>query len=190
MRKQYRPNAEAYKLHFRNQHEGAPLLGFKGVGIQRGYGLGSMFRSLFRSAIPFLKSGAKAVGKAALNTGMGVANDVIAGKDLKTATTSRLKQTGQKLKGQALEAAKGVIENAQSGRGRKRKAATTNGGTSRKARQAPAIKRGKTAKTVSRAPAKKGKASQGKKGATKRKAQQHSSVELGAIFRQPKTSRY
>ena len=82
MRKQYRPNVESYKLHFRNQRGGAPLPGFKGVGIQRGYGLGSMFRSLFRSAIPFLKSGAKAVGKAALKTGMGVANDFIAGKHI------------------------------------------------------------------------------------------------------------
>ena len=153
MWKQYKPNAKAYKLHFRNQRGGAPLPGFKEVGIQRGYGLGSMFRSLFRSAISILKSGAKTVGKAALKTGMGVANDVLNGKDICSAASTRVKQTGHELKQLAMNAARNALT-SQTGQGRKRKAATTNNATGKKARQTSTIKGGKGTKTISPAQAK------------------------------------
>ena len=59
------------------------MLVFHGGQIQRGYGLGSFFSSLARRALPFLKQGAKALGRAALKTGINVAQDVLAGKNVK-----------------------------------------------------------------------------------------------------------
>ena len=122
MRKLYRPDAGTYRGHFHNQRGGHSLPGFRGGGIQRGYRLGSMFRSFFRSAVPLLKSGARTVGKAALNTGIDVAKDVLDGNDVRTAAAGRLKETGQKLKGQAIDAAKKKVLPMQNGQGRKRKA--------------------------------------------------------------------
>ena len=60
---------------------------------QGGNGLGGMFRSLFRSATPFLKTTAKKVGKrmldTGLETGMQLVQDVINGQPLKKATETR-----------------------------------------------------------------------------------------------------
>ena len=57
-----------------------------------------MFRSLFRTATPFLKTAAKKVGKRLLNTGvdtgMQIAKDVIKGQSLKKAAKSRAKAAG------------------------------------------------------------------------------------------------
>ena len=54
---------------------------------QGGNGLGGMFRSLFRSATPFLKTTAKKVGK----------RDVINGQPLKKAAKTRAKAAGKNL---------------------------------------------------------------------------------------------
>ena len=60
---------------------------------QGGNGLGGMFRSLFRSATPFLKTTAKKVGKrmlhTGLETGMQLVQDVINGQPLKKAAKTR-----------------------------------------------------------------------------------------------------
>ena len=78
------------------------MLVFHGAPLQRGYGLGSFFASLARRALPFFKQGAKAIGRAALRTGANVAQDVLAGKNLKESTRSRIRQSAQTLKEQAL----------------------------------------------------------------------------------------
>ena len=145
MRKQYHPNAELYRQHFRTQHGGTILPGFKGASIQRGYGLGSMFQSLFRSFVPLLKTGAKAVGERALNTGIGVAQDVLAGKKLRAAAIDRARQAGQELKNQALNAAKDAIA-PQSGRGMMNRAGIKRRSTSKQASRLSA-KRVKTSLT-------------------------------------------
>ena len=66
---------------------------------QRGNELGGMFRSLFRTATPFLKTAAKKVGKRLLNTGvdtgMQIAKDVINGQSLKKAAKARAKTAGK-----------------------------------------------------------------------------------------------
>ncbi len=54
---------------------------YRGGRRQRGYGVGGVFSSLFRQALPALEQGAKIVGKNALELGMNVANDAIQGKD-------------------------------------------------------------------------------------------------------------
>ena len=148
-----------------------------------------MFRSLFRSAIPFLKSGAKTVGKAALKTGMGVANDVLNGKDISSATSTCVKQTGQELKQKAMNVARNALT-SRTGQGRKRKTATTNKAPRKKARQTSTIKEGKGAKTASSAQAKGRKTTGGRRGQTKRKAQSNEAIELGVIFREAKKPRF
>ena len=89
----------------------------RGYG-QVGYGLGSFFQSLARKAMPFLQSGAKSLGKAALDTGINVAKDVLAGNNLKDSARTRLQQTAQTVKQQALDHIKSQVG---SGGTRKRK---------------------------------------------------------------------
>ena len=66
---------------------------------QGGNGLGGMFRSLFRTATPFLKTAAKKVGKRLLSTGVDtgvqIAKDVINGQSLKKAAKARAKTAGK-----------------------------------------------------------------------------------------------
>ena len=56
------------------------IVGFRGGRMQRGYGIGGMFKSLARIAIPLVKRGAKAVGKRALKAATEVGQDMLEGK--------------------------------------------------------------------------------------------------------------
>ncbi len=76
---------------------GGQLPVFVGARGQRGHGLGNLFGSLFRSAMPLIKRGAMALGKRALNTGMHVARDVVAGGNLKQSIKRRAKEAGADL---------------------------------------------------------------------------------------------
>ncbi|GIX71843.1 uncharacterized protein F54H12.2 [Caerostris extrusa] len=79
------------------------------VGTFRGYGLGGVFRRLFRAALPFLVRGGKVVGKEALVTGTKVINDVLSGKDLETAAKSRSKEAGKSLALKAINRVQSMI---------------------------------------------------------------------------------
>ena len=94
MKKLYTPNHKLYEEYYLNQakQKGGSLPAFHGARFQRGYGLGSIFKGLFRWAIPHLQQGAKMLGKRALQTGVQVAQDVLAGENVKTATKKRAKQ--------------------------------------------------------------------------------------------------
>ena len=98
--------------------KGGQMMVFHGEPFQRGYGLGSFFQSLARKAIPLLKTGAKTVGKAALNTGVNIAKDILTGNNLKDSAKARLRQSAQTLKQQALNQ---FTSQAGSGRSRIRK---------------------------------------------------------------------
>ena len=50
---------------------------------QIGCGLGGLFRSVARSVMPIVKSGARAFGNIALNSGANFVGDVLAGKNVK-----------------------------------------------------------------------------------------------------------
>ena len=82
------------KLHYVNQakQKGGSLPAFHGARFQRGYGLGSIFRGLFRWAMPHLQQGAKVIGKKALQTGVNVAQDVLDGDNIKKAISKQAKQ--------------------------------------------------------------------------------------------------
>ena len=78
MRVRYVPVTEKeWILHF--QRGG----GFVGLPFQRGAGLGSVFRSLFRAILPVAKSAGKTIGKRALRAGAEIASDLVSGKNLK-----------------------------------------------------------------------------------------------------------
>lgn len=68
---------------------------FRGSRFQRGHGLGSLFSSLLRGALPLLKTGAKYIGKRALSTGMKTAEDIMRGENPKEAFKKRLLMEGE-----------------------------------------------------------------------------------------------
>ena len=87
------------------------MVGFKGFPYQRGAGLGSFFRSLFRMAVPLFKSAATSVGKQALAGGAHVASDLVQGRPFmeslqahsKEGASNLVQQLGDKLqKGRGL----------------------------------------------------------------------------------------
>ena len=61
---------------------------YRGPVLQRGYGLGSIFKSVARSVMPSLKE----IGKSAFTTGLEVLQDVAKGENIKTAAKKRLKE--------------------------------------------------------------------------------------------------
>ena len=107
MRKLYTPNHKLYEEYYLNQakQKGGNLPAFHGARFQQGYGLGSIFKGLFRWAMPHLQQGAKVLGKKALQTGVQVAQDVLEGNNVNTALAKRSK-----------EAIRGLVPQAGSGR--------------------------------------------------------------------------
>ena len=89
MKQRHNPDARAYHEYYLNQAgRGYPV--YVGTRYQRGHGLGSIFGSLFKSAVPLLKRGAKA-------------SDVMEGQNVTQAAKSRLKSTGQNLLQKAMD---------------------------------------------------------------------------------------
>ena len=110
------------KLYYlRNQTDGT-LTGFRGARIQRGYGLGNFFKSIARFSIPMVKKGVKAVGKKAIETALGVCQDMLAGKSAKQAVKIRGRQAVEDLANQVINNIK-----RQVGGGRQRKQKSQSG---------------------------------------------------------------
>ena len=86
----------SYEDYYVRQVGGA-LPVFVGGRVQRGHGLGSLFGGLIRSAVPLIKSGAIALWKRALKTGLNVAGDVLSGQSLKNSAKRRVKEAGKDL---------------------------------------------------------------------------------------------
>lgn len=67
---------------------------YAGARWQKGYGLGGIFGSLMRSALPVLKTVGKRAAKEVLRTGLeagvGIASDALQGKNLKAAARARV----------------------------------------------------------------------------------------------------
>ena len=76
---------------------GYGLPAYRGVVMQRGYGLGGLFRGLMRVVKPHIKAGLKHVGKRALKTGLEVISDVTQGESLKSSAKRRAKQNAEEL---------------------------------------------------------------------------------------------
>ena len=126
MKKLHIPNHKLYEQYYLDQakQKGGNLPAFHGTRFQRGYGLGSIFKGLFRWAVPHLQQGAKMLGKKALQTSVNVAQDVLAGENLKTAVAKHGKQAIGDLLPQAGAGRKAIKRKTQfhsSTRNKKRK---------------------------------------------------------------------
>lgn len=88
------PNHTFYEQYYVDQakKKGGNLTAFHGARFQRGYGLGSIFRGLFRRAMPHLQQGTKVIGEKALQTSVQVAQDFVDEHNIKTAVRKRTKQ--------------------------------------------------------------------------------------------------
>lgn len=113
----YRCCQESFEKYY-TQQTGHGLDFYQGSPYQRGYGLGGIFRSLFRAAVPLFQSGAKAVGKQLFHSGVDLLNDISQGQDIKAASKRRIKEAGQHLTDKAASKIKTMIG---SGLNKKRK---------------------------------------------------------------------
>lgn len=93
---------------------------YRGSPYQRGYGLGGMFRSFFRTAAPLLKSGIKAIGKQLFHGGVGLVNDISQGQDFKGSAKRRFKEVGKALTDKAATKVKNMIGSGKRNKKRKR----------------------------------------------------------------------
>ena len=71
---------------------GSGLPAFRGSVMQKGYGLGGIFKGIMRIVAPKLKHGLAYVGKRALKTGLESLGDVAAGGNLKPSLKRRAQQ--------------------------------------------------------------------------------------------------
>lgn len=74
---------------------------YKGVPYQRGHGIGNFLGGLFRSVLPLLSNGAKAIGKEALSAGVGLLSDMTRARPMDESIKSRLKEISSNLKRRA-----------------------------------------------------------------------------------------
>src|SRR5436190_18182407 len=71
---------DPYLAYYRHQQLGHGVSSvYQGAAYQRGHGVGSFLGGLFRTSSPLLKSGASAVGREALRTGVRFLGDIAAG---------------------------------------------------------------------------------------------------------------
>ncbi|GFS72300.1 uncharacterized protein TNCV_1827141 [Trichonephila clavipes] len=99
---------------------------YEGVSFQKGYGLGGIFRRLFRAALPFLVKGGKAVGKEALRTGTRVVSDVLSGENFKIAARKRSEEAGRGMARKAVEQVQSMIGRGKYKRKRKKQKVISN----------------------------------------------------------------
>ncbi|GFW60385.1 uncharacterized transposon-derived protein F54H12.3 [Trichonephila clavipes] len=92
---------------------GSGLTHYKGINFQKGYGIGGIFRRLFRAALPFLVKGGKNIGKEVLITGIRVASDVLSGENFKEAVKTRSKESGKKLAEKAIDRVQSMVGKGQ-----------------------------------------------------------------------------
>jgi hypothetical protein len=103
--------------HFLRQQRGGNIAGYRGARFQRGYGIGGIFKSLARYAIPlFKRQDAKVVGKRALQAATEVGQDVLQGKNVRESVKTH---GGKVVKDFAEQGARTLLR--QTGHGSKRR---------------------------------------------------------------------
>ena len=85
-----------YKCYYSQQGGGSVPI-YAGAKYQQGYGIGSIFGSLLKSALPIIKRGAKSLGKTAIKTGLNVVKDGLSGKNIKQSLKTNLKRAGTEI---------------------------------------------------------------------------------------------
>ena len=116
-------------MHHKQLGYGLPA--YRGVVMQRGYGLGGLSRGLMRAVTPHIKQGLKQVGKRALQTGLQVMSDVSEGKNLKSSLKERALENATKFIQQPFKkrktSPKPIRGKASRGKGRRGRPSTTLG---------------------------------------------------------------
>ena len=113
-----RRNPRVYEDFFCAQAgHGLPV--FIGGRSQHGHGLGSFFSGLGRTILPWIKTGGKALLREGLGTGLQVAQDALAGRNIGESFKEHAKEAGQRL----LQGAVQHVVGNQSGSGIRRRAA-------------------------------------------------------------------
>lgn len=86
---------------------------FVGPRMQRGYGLGGFFASLFRRALPLFKSGSRYLAKKAVKTGLNTLQDVARGENPRVALKRNISDVSDEL----LDEVKRKIRRKMTGQG-------------------------------------------------------------------------
>ncbi len=93
-----------FRKYYEQQSRGNLPSYYIGPAYQRGHGLGGIFSSLFRAAVPLfkmakpvVKSGAKALAKEALTAGANIATDLLDGENLQQSASRNLNKAAHKL---------------------------------------------------------------------------------------------
>lgn len=74
---------------------------YRGAEYQRGHGIGSFLGGLFRTVTPLLKSGARALGREAFKSGIGLVGDIVHNVPPKVAAKNRIRELTGNLKRKA-----------------------------------------------------------------------------------------
>lgn len=115
-----------YKDFYNQTGSGAPPI-FIGSKYQKGYGLGNIFASIARSAIPIIKRGVLSLGRTALNTGVQIAKDGLEGKDIKASAKRNFNKAGRQVISKGLNSLVSSVGNTnQPNKTRKRKRKSSN----------------------------------------------------------------
>ena len=86
--------SQEYYNDYYSRQVGEGLGYFSGSTVQKGKGIGSLLGSVFSKTLPLIKSGAAAVGKQLLSTGINIARDSLAGKKFKKSVGDNFKTSG------------------------------------------------------------------------------------------------
>ena len=128
-------NGKLFDRYYSNQAgSGGGVDVFRGTRMQKGHGLGGLFRGLFKSAMPLLKSGmkaaapmlkrgAKTLGKQVLDSGMNLAGDLLDGESIKSSARKRVLEAKNQLKRKALQT---MIYSGPPGKRTRRRKTTRN----------------------------------------------------------------
>lgn len=113
-----------YDVYYKQQVGGGVDSVFVGAPRMRGHGLGSWFSGIFRSALPILAKGARAVGKEALKAGVNMLDDVAENNmSFRDSFHNRVNESGMSLKRKAAEKIHKMMEGSgYSALARKRRA--------------------------------------------------------------------
>ena len=143
-----------YIQYYLEPQEGRGMHVFRGSSWQcgyeqTGYGLGGLFRSFGKIAKPMIKSGAKALGKIALTSGVNLLGDLLSGKNPKQTTKARALEGANVAKMQAIQRTQRY---AQTGRGQSKSTKRSPKRRAKKRMASPSVTKRKPTKRARTSP--------------------------------------
>lgn len=134
-------HAEHEYSNFYNQTGAGSIPIFSGAKTQVGYGLGGIFGSLLKAALPVIKKGALSLGKTALKTGINVARDGLEGRNIRHSLGNNFKTAGKDILANSLTGVNNLLLNNRHKRKRQRKNRVTSHKSSKRRRSSKNIKK-------------------------------------------------